>query len=198
MVQIERMGALRAHPRADHSGPCIGTGLGRRGESEGGSGRRGRDGRVSASRLRAQPRRIVVKAATIDNAARSRCAKAPDRRRRGATRLMVESERAKAKFANSAAEADLAAQIAEQTLIALDPRQTETARKQRTPSWKWPAPHGKNQAGRRNGSPGRGTGRVAGRRAVPSLDVRLSVRLVWKASGPCERPSMLKIWRRST
>jgi peptidoglycan hydrolase-like protein with peptidoglycan-binding domain len=69
-----------------------------------------------------------VKAAAVDNAARmplhSQAA-----RGQGDNPLMVESERAKAKLANSAADADLAAQIAEQSLIALDPRQTETARK---------------------------------------------------------------------
>jgi uncharacterized protein len=40
----------------------------------------------------------------------------------------VESERARAQYSSSAADADFAAQIAEQALIALDPRQTETAR----------------------------------------------------------------------
>ncbi len=42
--------------------------------------------------------------------------------------LAVETERAKAGYANTAAEADLAAQIADRALIALDPRQPETAR----------------------------------------------------------------------
>ena len=42
--------------------------------------------------------------------------------------LTVESERAKAQLAATSADADLAAQIAEQALVALDPRQTETAR----------------------------------------------------------------------
>ena len=41
---------------------------------------------------------------------------------------VVESERAKAEYANSAAAAELRAQIAERALIALDPRQPETAR----------------------------------------------------------------------
>lgn len=44
------------------------------------------------------------------------------------TPVVLDSERAKARFANSAAEADFAAQIAEQSLVALDPRQTGTAR----------------------------------------------------------------------
>jgi peptidoglycan hydrolase-like protein with peptidoglycan-binding domain len=42
--------------------------------------------------------------------------------------ISVLSERAKAEHANTAADADLAAQIADQALVALDPRQTETAR----------------------------------------------------------------------
>ena len=42
--------------------------------------------------------------------------------------LAIESERARAAHADTAAEADIAAQIAEQALIALDPRQPETAR----------------------------------------------------------------------
>ena len=42
--------------------------------------------------------------------------------------LSLEAERAKARYANSSAEADLAAQNAERDLIVLDPRQTETAR----------------------------------------------------------------------
>lgn len=70
-----------------------------------------------------------VKSAAVDNAARLPMQRpVPDAAQAGNV-LTVESERAKAKFANSAADADLAAQIAEQSLIALDPRQTETARK---------------------------------------------------------------------
>src|SRR6267378_971263 len=42
--------------------------------------------------------------------------------------LSVRNERAKAEYAKTAAEADLAAQLADQALIALDPRQPETAR----------------------------------------------------------------------
>jgi hypothetical protein len=68
-----------------------------------------------------------VKAATIDNQARTGLQRRPNEPP-GGNPAIVESERAKAKFANSAADADLAAQIADQTLIALDPRQTETAR----------------------------------------------------------------------
>ena len=41
----------------------------------------------------------------------------------------IENERAKAAHANTAADADLAAQIAERALIVLDPRTTETARR---------------------------------------------------------------------
>jgi hypothetical protein len=66
-----------------------------------------------------------IKAAIIDNASR---AGVPARPSSDPRPVIVESERAKAKFANSAAEADLAAQIADQTMIVLDPRQTETAR----------------------------------------------------------------------
>ncbi len=44
------------------------------------------------------------------------------------TPLAVESERAKAQYADSAARADLAAAIAERALVVLDPRQPETAR----------------------------------------------------------------------
>jgi peptidoglycan hydrolase-like protein with peptidoglycan-binding domain len=46
----------------------------------------------------------------------------------GGKSLIVETERAKAQHANIAAAADVAAQIADQALIALDPRQPETAR----------------------------------------------------------------------
>jgi multidrug efflux pump subunit AcrA (membrane-fusion protein) len=42
--------------------------------------------------------------------------------------LTVEDERAKASFGNSAADADVAAQIAERAIVELDPRQPETAR----------------------------------------------------------------------
>ena len=42
--------------------------------------------------------------------------------------LSVRNERAKAEYAKTAAEADLAAQLADQALIALDPRQPDTAR----------------------------------------------------------------------
>jgi len=70
-----------------------------------------------------------VKAAAADNAARMPLHSQTAGGQQGNNLLVVESERAKAKLANSAADADLAAQIAEQSLIALDPRQTETARK---------------------------------------------------------------------
>jgi peptidoglycan hydrolase-like protein with peptidoglycan-binding domain len=43
--------------------------------------------------------------------------------------LTIQNERAKAEYANTAAAADLEVQIAEQALIALDPRQTEVARR---------------------------------------------------------------------
>ena len=44
------------------------------------------------------------------------------------TPLAVESERAKAEYADTAAKADVAATIADRALVALDPRQPETAR----------------------------------------------------------------------
>jgi peptidoglycan hydrolase-like protein with peptidoglycan-binding domain len=69
-----------------------------------------------------------VKAATIDNAARAGVPARAGGDATGNNASVLESERAKARFANTAAAADLAAQIADQTLIALDPRQTETAR----------------------------------------------------------------------
>lgn len=47
---------------------------------------------------------------------------------RSDTNLTVEDERAKAAHGNSAADADLAAQIADRAVIELDPRQPETAR----------------------------------------------------------------------
>ena len=52
----------------------------------------------------------------------------PSDPQQGGAALAVESERARAQYAATAADADLAAQIAEQALVALDPRQTETAR----------------------------------------------------------------------
>jgi peptidoglycan hydrolase-like protein with peptidoglycan-binding domain len=60
-------------------------------------------------------------------------AKIADRNRLGTSSangapLAVESERAKAQYADSAARAELAAAIAERALVALDPRQPETAR----------------------------------------------------------------------
>ena len=66
-------------------------------------------------------------------AALERAARADDQRRLLELRqtgksLSVESERARAAHADTAAEADIAAQIADQSLIALDPRQPETAR----------------------------------------------------------------------
>ena len=69
-----------------------------------------------------------IKAAIIDNASRAGVQRRPSSDVQASNPAIVESERAREKFANSAADADLAAQIAEQSLIALDPRQTETAR----------------------------------------------------------------------
>jgi peptidoglycan hydrolase-like protein with peptidoglycan-binding domain/multidrug efflux pump subunit AcrA (membrane-fusion protein) len=66
-------------------------------------------------------------------AALERTARADDQRRLLEARqtgksLTVENERARAAYADTAAAADIANQIAEQSLIALDPRQPETAR----------------------------------------------------------------------
>jgi peptidoglycan hydrolase-like protein with peptidoglycan-binding domain len=70
----------------------------------------------------------MVKAAAMENAARIAAPRRPTEPQSGAAALAVENERARAQYATSAAGADLAAQIAEQALVALDPRQTETAR----------------------------------------------------------------------
>jgi hypothetical protein len=71
----------------------------------------------------------TVKAAAVENAARlAGGLRRPGDPQQGGAPLAIESERARAQFASSAADADLAAQIAEQALVALDPRQTETAR----------------------------------------------------------------------
>jgi peptidoglycan hydrolase-like protein with peptidoglycan-binding domain len=70
----------------------------------------------------------TVKAAVVDNAARFAGQHRPNDPQQGGAALAVENERARAQYATTAADADLAAQIAEQALIALDPRQTETAR----------------------------------------------------------------------
>ncbi len=80
---------------------------------------------VSAARASAEHNNRVAEAA--------RAAKLADRRRLVATTedgtpLAVESERAKAAYATTAAQAELAATIADRALIALDPRQPETAR----------------------------------------------------------------------
>ena len=80
---------------------------------------------------------VAAARAAADQANRAagleRAARADDQRRLQEARqtgrsLAVESERVKAEHADTAAAADIAAQIAEQALIALDPRQPETAR----------------------------------------------------------------------
>ena len=68
-----------------------------------------------------------VKAAAVDNAARLSLPPGGTGSQSSSVNV-VENERAKAKAANMAADAELAAQIAAETLVALDPRQTETAR----------------------------------------------------------------------
>jgi peptidoglycan hydrolase-like protein with peptidoglycan-binding domain len=70
----------------------------------------------------------TVKAAVVENAARFGAQNRPIEPQQAGATLTVESERAKAQLAASSADADLAAQIADQAIIALDPRQTETAR----------------------------------------------------------------------
>ena len=69
-----------------------------------------------------------VKAAVIDNATRITMPRRASNDTAGGNPMVLENERARARLANSSAEADLAAQIAEQTQIVLDPRQTTTAR----------------------------------------------------------------------
>jgi multidrug efflux pump subunit AcrA (membrane-fusion protein) len=68
-----------------------------------------------------------VRAAAVENAA-GLASQKPGGSQQSETALRLESERAKAQFAASAADAELAAQIADQALVTLDPRQTETAR----------------------------------------------------------------------
>jgi peptidoglycan hydrolase-like protein with peptidoglycan-binding domain len=69
-----------------------------------------------------------VRAATIENTARVVAPQQTTEPQQGSAPLTVQSERARAQYAATAADADLAAQIADQALVALDPRQTETAR----------------------------------------------------------------------
>jgi peptidoglycan hydrolase-like protein with peptidoglycan-binding domain len=68
---------------------------------------------VAAARARAEQ---ATRQATLDSAART-----GDRRR-------LETERARAAHSTSVAAADVAAQVAERAIVALDPRQTDTAR----------------------------------------------------------------------
>jgi len=70
----------------------------------------------------------LVHAASADLAAKQAELQALEASGAADTRLSIESEQAKADHANAAAEAELAAQIADQALVALDPRQPETAR----------------------------------------------------------------------
>jgi peptidoglycan hydrolase-like protein with peptidoglycan-binding domain/multidrug efflux pump subunit AcrA (membrane-fusion protein) len=69
-----------------------------------------------------------VKTAAVESAARFAAQRRPKDSQQGGAALTIENERARAQLATSSADADLAAQIAEQALIALDPRQTDTAR----------------------------------------------------------------------
>jgi multidrug efflux pump subunit AcrA (membrane-fusion protein) len=70
----------------------------------------------------------AVKVAVVENAARLGGQRRTTEPQQARAPLAVESERARAQLASSSADADLAAQIAEQALVALDPRQTEKAR----------------------------------------------------------------------
>jgi len=81
------------------------------------------DGAIQAARATAAHN---VKTAGIENVAR--LAPPTSDSQQADAQLRLQSERAKAQFAATAADADLAAQIADQAMIALDPRQTETAR----------------------------------------------------------------------
>lgn len=80
---------------------------------------------INASRATASHQ---VRTATLENSSRILPRSAADGSVPSAVPLAVETERAKAEYANTAAEADFAAQIADRAIIVLDPRQTDTAR----------------------------------------------------------------------
>ncbi len=69
-----------------------------------------------------------TRTAAIDFAAKTTELQRLEQSLRSDATLTVEDERAKAVYGNSAADADVAAQIAERAVIELDPRQPETAR----------------------------------------------------------------------
>ncbi len=78
----------------------------------------------AANAAAAHSSRVAAFESATRMAAQSRMAETD----RAGMSLTVENERAKAVHANTAADADLAAQIAERAFIVLDPRTTETAR----------------------------------------------------------------------
>jgi multidrug efflux pump subunit AcrA (membrane-fusion protein) len=78
---------------------------------------------VAAARALAEQN---TRQAALDSAARAGERRLPDTR--AGQSLAVETERARAAHSASAAAADVAAQIADRAIIALDPRQTQTAR----------------------------------------------------------------------
>jgi multidrug efflux pump subunit AcrA (membrane-fusion protein) len=80
---------------------------------------------VSAARAAAHQ---ANQAASLERAARADDQRRLSEAKQTGNALSVENERAKAAAADKAAEADIANLIAEQALIALDPRQPETAR----------------------------------------------------------------------
>ena len=71
---------------------------------------------------------LNIRAAAFELATRTAERKRMEQSLQSDTARAVEEERAKAAYANAAAEADLAAQIADRAFIELDPRQPETAR----------------------------------------------------------------------
>ena len=71
---------------------------------------------------------LNIRAAAVELATRTAERKRMEQSLQSDAARAVEEERAKAAYANAAAEADLAAQIADRAFIELDPRQPETAR----------------------------------------------------------------------
>ena len=71
---------------------------------------------------------LNIRAAAFELATRTAERKRMEQSLQSDTARAVEEERAKAAYANAAAEADLATQIADRAFIELDPRQPETAR----------------------------------------------------------------------
>ena len=129
MVQGQWLGAVRADAGTARRRPCAGTRVERRSKTKAAAAAAVATAVSTVEAARAAAAH-TVKAAAVENAARL----AGGLRRPGGPatgrRATDDRERARqgAVCSSSAADADLAAQIAEQALVALDPRQTETAR----------------------------------------------------------------------